>query len=42
MTKSCMEKIAIIGAGLMGNGIAAVFAARGHQVTLHDPVAAAL
>ncbi len=36
------ERIAIIGAGLMGNGIAAVFAARGHQVTLHDPIAAAL
>jgi 3-hydroxybutyryl-CoA dehydrogenase len=37
-----MEKIAIIGAGLMGNGIAAVFAARGHSVTLHDPLPAAL
>jgi len=36
------ERIAIIGAGLMGNGIAAVFAARGHEVRLHDPVEAAL
>jgi 3-hydroxybutyryl-CoA dehydrogenase len=36
------ERIAIIGAGLMGNGIAAVFAARGHAVALHDPVPAAL
>jgi 3-hydroxybutyryl-CoA dehydrogenase len=36
------EKIAVIGAGLMGNGISAVFASRGHAVTLHDPLAAAL
>lgn len=36
------ERIAIIGAGLMGNGIAAVFAAHGHEVALHDPVPAAL
>jgi 3-hydroxybutyryl-CoA dehydrogenase len=36
------ERIAIVGAGLMGNGIAAVFAARGHEVRLHDPIAAAL
>jgi 3-hydroxybutyryl-CoA dehydrogenase len=32
-----MEKIAIIGAGLMGVGFAAVFAPAGHDVTLHDP-----
>jgi 3-hydroxybutyryl-CoA dehydrogenase len=37
-----MERIGIVGAGLMGNGIAAVFAARGHEVRLHDPIAAAL
>jgi 3-hydroxybutyryl-CoA dehydrogenase len=37
-----LERIAIVGAGLMGNGIAAVFAARGHEVRLHDPVPAAL
>jgi len=37
-----LERIAIVGAGLMGNGIAAVFAAHGHEVKLHDPVAAAL
>jgi len=36
------EKITIIGAGLMGNGIAAVFAAKGHSVTIHDPFPAAL
>jgi 3-hydroxybutyryl-CoA dehydrogenase len=36
------EKIAIIGAGLMGNGIAAVFAAKGHSVTIYDPFAQAL
>ena len=39
---SSPEKIAIIGAGLMGNGIAAVFAAKGHEVTLYDPIPAAL
>ena len=36
------ERIAIVGAGLMGNGIAAVFAAHGHDVRLHDPFAEAL
>ena len=36
------ERIAIVGAGLMGNGIAAVFASRGHDVTLYDPLPAAL
>ncbi len=35
------ERIAIVGAGLMGNGIAAVFAAHGHPVRLFDPVEAA-
>ncbi|MBN1566382.1 MAG: 3-hydroxyacyl-CoA dehydrogenase family protein [Acidobacteria bacterium] len=32
-----MEKIAVIGAGLMGHGIAQVFAANGHEVAIHDP-----
>jgi 3-hydroxybutyryl-CoA dehydrogenase len=32
-----VEKIAVIGAGLMGVGFAAVFAPAGHEVTLHDP-----
>jgi 3-hydroxybutyryl-CoA dehydrogenase len=32
-----MEKIAIIGAGLMGVGFAVVFAPAGHDVKLHDP-----
>ncbi|MFM9970300.1 MAG: 3-hydroxyacyl-CoA dehydrogenase family protein, partial [Burkholderiales bacterium] len=36
------EQIAIIGAGLMGNGIAAVFAAKGYSVTIYDPFAQAL
>jgi 3-hydroxybutyryl-CoA dehydrogenase len=30
-------KIAVIGAGLMGHGIAQIFAAAGHPVALHDP-----
>jgi 3-hydroxybutyryl-CoA dehydrogenase len=34
-------RIAVIGAGLMGNGIAYLFAAAGHQVRVQDPVAAA-
>ena len=34
--------IAVIGAGLMGHGIAQIFAAAGHQVTVHDPAADAL
>ena len=32
-----MEKIAVIGAGLMGHGIAQVFAANGHDVAVCDP-----
>jgi 3-hydroxybutyryl-CoA dehydrogenase len=35
-------KIAVIGAGLMGHGIAQVFAVAGHNVTITDSVAAAL
>ena len=37
-----MTKIAVIGAGTMGNGIAQVFAAHGHDVTLVDVQQAAL
>jgi 3-hydroxybutyryl-CoA dehydrogenase len=37
-----MEKIAVIGAGLMGHGIAQVFATNGHDVTVCDPVAEVL
>ena len=38
-----MEKpqIAVIGAGLMGHGIAYLFAAAGHEVRVQDPLAAA-
>ena len=32
-----MEKIGVIGAGLMGHGIAQVFAVKGHEVAIHDP-----
>jgi 3-hydroxybutyryl-CoA dehydrogenase len=35
-------RIAVIGAGLMGHGIAQVFAVAGHEVAVSDPVAAAL
>jgi 3-hydroxybutyryl-CoA dehydrogenase len=35
-------RIAVIGAGLMGHGIAQVFALAGHDVTIYDPVMAAL
>jgi len=31
------EQIAVIGAGLMGHGIAQVFAVAGHDVTVYDP-----
>ena len=31
-----MQKIAVIGAGLMGHGIAQIFAVHGHDVTLVD------
>jgi 3-hydroxybutyryl-CoA dehydrogenase len=37
-----MEKITVIGAGLMGHGIAQVFAANGHAVAVYDPNAEAL
>ena len=32
-----MERVAIIGAGLMGHGLALVFAAGGHEVSITDP-----
>jgi 3-hydroxybutyryl-CoA dehydrogenase len=32
-----MEKIAVVGAGLMGHGIAQVFACAGHEVAITDP-----
>ena len=35
-------RIAVLGAGLMGHGIAQVFALAGHDVTITDSVAAAL
>jgi len=35
-------KIAVLGAGLMGHGIAQVFALAGHEVTIYDTVAASL
>ena len=35
-------QIAIVGAGLMGHGIAQVFALAGHLVTVHDPSSDAL
>jgi 3-hydroxybutyryl-CoA dehydrogenase len=35
-------KIAVLGAGLMGHGIAYLFAAGGHSVKVHDAAAAAL
>jgi 3-hydroxybutyryl-CoA dehydrogenase len=31
------EKIAVVGAGLMGHGIAQIFADAGHAVAIHDP-----
>jgi 3-hydroxybutyryl-CoA dehydrogenase len=39
MTKA---RIAVIGAGLMGHGIAQVFALAGHEVTIYDSFAASL
>ncbi|MGH9696213.1 MAG: 3-hydroxyacyl-CoA dehydrogenase NAD-binding domain-containing protein, partial [Bryobacteraceae bacterium] len=37
-----METIAVIGAGMMGPGIAQVFAAHGHPVQVHGRAAAKL
>ena len=36
------EKIAVIGSGLMGHGIAQIFAAHGHPVLIIDPNQASL
>jgi 3-hydroxybutyryl-CoA dehydrogenase len=36
------SRITVLGAGLMGHGIAQVFALAGHQVTVYDPVPASL
>ena len=35
-------RISVLGAGLMGHGIAQVFALAGHEVAIYDPVAASL
>ena len=35
-------RIAVVGAGLMGHGIAQVFALAGHDVSIYDPVQASL
>jgi 3-hydroxybutyryl-CoA dehydrogenase len=35
-------RIGVLGAGLMGHGIAQVFGLAGHEVTIYDPVAASL
>jgi 3-hydroxybutyryl-CoA dehydrogenase len=35
-------RIAVVGAGLMGHGIAQVFALAGHDVTVYDPIVASL
>jgi 3-hydroxybutyryl-CoA dehydrogenase len=37
-----MERIAVVGGGLMGHGIAQVFACAGHEVAITDPDPAAL
>lgn len=42
MTPLAKERIAVIGAGLMGHGIAQVFAVAGHSVNIYDPNTSAL
>ena len=42
MTHGSKARIAVIGAGLMGHGIAQVFALAGHDVTITDPHTATL
>ena len=39
MTK---PRIGVLGAGLMGHGIAQIFALNGHEVAIYDPAQAAL
>ncbi len=39
--ETASRNIAVIGAGLMGHGIALVMARAGHSVTIHDPIEAA-
>ena len=39
MTAAARERIAIVGAGLMGHGLALVFADGGYSVTITDPFA---
>ena len=39
---SLPQTVAVVGAGLMGHGIAQVFASHGHAVRVHDPSARAL
>ena len=34
------QRIAILGGGLMGHGIAQVFACAGHETRITDPIAA--
>ena len=40
-TANRIERVTVLGAGVMGHGIAQVAAMAGHQVTLHDPDAGA-
>jgi len=42
MTEAAKARIAVIGAGLMGHGIAQVFALAGHQVTVTDAITQSL
>jgi 3-hydroxyacyl-CoA dehydrogenase len=39
MDESAQQKIAVIGGGLMGHGIAYLFAAAGHHVNVFEPFA---
>ncbi|HEY6254911.1 MAG TPA: 3-hydroxyacyl-CoA dehydrogenase family protein [Xanthobacteraceae bacterium] len=39
---AAQARISVLGAGLMGHGIAQVFAVAGHEVAIYDPVAASL
>ena len=42
MSMTQKARIGILGAGLMGHGIAQIFALHGHDVTIYDPAQAAL